>query len=99
MKTKIRLIAAVLTISLLTISPLVLNAQGGNPPPPPDEHGQSGNLPPGGGAPIGSGIGILLVLGAAYGRKKAYEIRKAGRRFRRMRNTSPVIPAISIGLS
>jgi hypothetical protein len=75
MKTKIRLIAAVLTISLLTISPLVLNAQGGNPPPPPDEHGQSGNLPPGGGAPIGSGMVILLALGAAYGGKKLFAVK------------------------
>lgn len=76
MKTKIRLIAAVLTITLLTISPLVLNAQGGNPPPPPGEHGQNGNQPPGGGAPIAGGIGILLALGAVYGGKKVWALKQ-----------------------
>lgn len=76
MKTKIRFIAAVLTFTLLSFSPLVLNAQGGNPPPPPSEHGSQQNLPPGGGAPIGSGMVILLALSAAYGRKKVYEMKK-----------------------
>jgi hypothetical protein len=42
------------------------------PPPPPGDHGESGNQP-GGGAPIGSGIGILLALGAAYGGRKVYK--------------------------
>ena len=44
--------------------------------PPPPNGGASpggGNTPlGGGGAPIGSGIGILLSLGAAYGAKKVY---------------------------
>jgi hypothetical protein len=42
------------------------------PPPPGGGHGGTGNQE-GGGAPIGSGIGILLVLGAAYGGKKLYK--------------------------
>ncbi len=42
------------------------------PPPPEGGHGQSGNQEPGGGAPIGSGLGILLALGAAYGGRKVY---------------------------
>ncbi len=42
------------------------------PPPPPADHGEGGNQPAGGGAPIGSGIGILLALGAAYGGRKLY---------------------------
>jgi hypothetical protein len=71
-ETKIRLIAAVLTITFITINPLVLIAQGGDPPPPIGEHGQTGNQPPGGGAPICSGMVILLALGAAYGGKKLY---------------------------
>ena len=41
------------------------------PPPPGDGHGGSGNQE-GGGAPVGTGIGILLSLGAAYGGKKLY---------------------------
>jgi len=40
-------------------------------PPPPPEHGGSGNTP-GGNAPIGGGLGILLVLGAAFGGRKIY---------------------------
>ncbi len=43
------------------------------PPPPEGGHGQSGNQEPGGGAPIGSGLGILLALGAAYGGRKVYK--------------------------
>lgn len=45
------------------------------PPPPGGGHGGSGNQE-GGGAPIGSGIGILLGLGAAYGSKKIYKVWK-----------------------
>ncbi len=68
-------IAIFLTITLLSISPLFLNAQGA-PPPPPGDHGQSGNQPAGNGAPIGSGLGILLALGAAYGGKKVWDYRR-----------------------
>lgn len=45
------------------------------PPPPPSGHGGTGNAPaddPGGGAPIGGGLGVLLALGAAYGGRKVY---------------------------
>ena len=45
------------------------------PPPPGGGHGGTGNVP-GGGAPIGTGIGILLALGAAYGSKKVYKVWK-----------------------
>jgi hypothetical protein len=49
-----------------------------NPPPPPGVHGETGNqTPPGGGVPVGSGLVILLALGAAYGGKKVYEMRKS----------------------
>jgi len=44
----------------------------GMPPPPPTSYGQSGDSPPGGGAPIGSGIALLLTLAAAYGGKKMF---------------------------
>ena len=43
------------------------------PPPPPDEHGGDGDIAP---APIGSGLVILLALGAAYGAKKVFDARK-----------------------
>ncbi len=41
----------------------------GSPPPPPPGHGTNGNVP-GGGAPIGEGLIILVAMGAAYGYKK-----------------------------
>ena len=44
-------------------------------PLPPDEHGLEGDQP-GGGAPIGSGIFILMGLGALYGGKKVYDLKK-----------------------
>ncbi|MDG1902329.1 MAG: hypothetical protein P8I80_08865, partial [Bacteroidales bacterium] len=47
-----------------------------SPPPPPSAHGESGNQSAGGGAPIGGGLFILLGLGAAYGGKKLYDMKK-----------------------
>ncbi len=46
----------------------------GDPPPPPG-HGETGNVP-GGGAPVGSGLLILGLLGAGYGAKKWYDTHK-----------------------
>ncbi len=42
-------------------------------PPPPDDYGENEDMQP---APIGSGIAMLLVLGAGYGAKKVYDGRK-----------------------
>lgn len=77
MKTFTKTLTTILiltAIHLASINPL--SAQNGDPPPPPGEHGQNGNQPPGGGAPITGGIGILLALGAAYGGKKVYDVTK-----------------------
>ncbi len=53
---------------------LTLNIYADGPPDPPP---QGGDKPPvGGGAPIGSGLVILLVLGSAYGVKKLYNYKK-----------------------
>ncbi len=61
----------------LVLAGNVLLAQG-PPPPPGSGHNQSGNqTPQGGGAPLGSGIGILLALGAAYGGHKAVKAWKS----------------------
>jgi len=57
---------------LFVLFTLSLNAQPPNPPADP----QSGGEVVGGGAAIGSGIGILLALGAAYGGKKVWDYRK-----------------------
>lgn len=64
----------ILLTGLLLTSPAV--GQNGSPPPPPGTHGEDDNQPPGGGVPVGSGVAILLSLGAAYGWKKAFEARK-----------------------
>ena len=45
-------------------------------PLPPEEHGLDGDVPGGGSAPIGSGIFILMGLGALYGGKKVYDLKK-----------------------
>ncbi len=67
MKPKISKILTTLALAL-TLS-LGAIAQ----PPPPDNHGEDTNQPA---APIGSGLLILLALGAAYGAKKLYDARK-----------------------
>ncbi len=73
MKTNIKIIAIVLLIAVATF--VSSNAKADAPPPPPPDHGETGNVP-GGGAPIGSGLFILLGLGAAYGGKKLYDNKK-----------------------
>ena len=78
MKTFTKSIAALITITLITINFSIAQT-----PPPPnggETPGQGGNTPVGGGAPIGGGLFILLALGAAYGGKKVYDFNLAGRR-------------------
>lgn len=65
----------ILFLTLFTLNSILLLAQGA-PPPPPDGHGGDTNQPAGNTAPIGSGMAILLALGAAYGGKKVYDFRK-----------------------
>ena len=54
---------------LLVLLNFATPVSAGAPPPPPPDHGSGGNVP-GGGAPIGEGLIILVALGAAYGYKK-----------------------------
>jgi hypothetical protein len=64
-----------LIVALGVIFPLMLTAQ---PNPGQNSNGTPNGGDPigGGGAPLGTGIGILLALGGAYGAKKVYDIRK-----------------------
>lgn len=69
-------IAGILAISAFMLTaPLMLLGQtpphpnGGNVP-------GSGNTPVGGAAPIDGGIVMLMVMGAAYGAKKVYRLKK-----------------------
>jgi hypothetical protein len=64
----------ILMIGIMFFNPVI--GQNGNPPPPPSTHGENTNQPPGGGAPVGSGLAILLMLGAAYGGRKLYRLRE-----------------------
>jgi hypothetical protein len=67
-------LASILVLFLLFFSPVF--SQNGDPPPPPGEHGQTGNQPPGGGATVGSGLFLMILLGAGYGVGKYYFKRK-----------------------
>ena len=62
----------ILVIIIAITTFITSNAKAADPPPPPPGHGSTGNVP-GGGAPIGSGLFILLGLGAAYGGAKGYK--------------------------
>ena len=62
----------IITLIILAVTSANIHAQA---PPPPPNHGETGNVP-GGNAPIASGLFILLGLGAAYGGKKLYDLRK-----------------------
>lgn len=69
-------IIQLMLIAGITFATFAVNAQS-PPPPPAGGHGQNTNQPNnGGGAPIGSGLTILLALGAGYGGKKLYDARK-----------------------
>lgn len=48
----------------------------GNPPDPPDGHGEDTDQDPGGQAPIGAGTLLLISLGAVYGGKRVYDLKK-----------------------
>ncbi len=72
---KIKTILAILTISFFAgIS--TVNAQATSPSDPPSGGPQAGDQPIGGSAPVGSGLVILLSLGAGYGAKKVYNYYK-----------------------
>lgn len=75
---KIKLILVGFFIMILSSAMVAQQStrDGDNPPDPPGGHGSGNDEEPGGGAPIGSGIFVLLGLGAAYGGKKTYDLRK-----------------------
>jgi hypothetical protein len=73
-------LAKIIYVSIFTFCSMGLLAQA--PPPPNGNNAPDGDNTVvggdsgGGGAPIGSGLAILLALGAAYGGKKVYDFRK-----------------------
>jgi len=69
----------IIFVSLFTFCSMGLLAQA--PPPPNGNNAPDGDNTvvggdSGGGAPIGSGLTILLTLGAAYGGKKVWDFRR-----------------------
>ncbi len=68
MKKKLQILL-ILTSLLI---PVLSSAQD-VPPPPPPGHGETGNVP-GGGAPIGSGLLLLLGISSVYGGYKGYKL-------------------------
>lgn len=63
-------------IALLFAGSALFNNLHADPPSPGGGHGQTGNQPGGGAAPLGGGIAVLLTLGAAYGAKRVYDAKK-----------------------
>jgi hypothetical protein len=61
---------------LLVIVPVIFSNASAPPPPPPPPGPGGGDQPIGGTAPIGSGLIMLISMGAAYGAKKVYNARK-----------------------
>ena len=58
-----------LSLPVLTLAQNPPHPNGGNAP-------GGGNTPVGGGAPIDGGMSIMLLLGAAYGSRKIYRMKK-----------------------
>jgi hypothetical protein len=62
---------------LFIVAPVIIATASAPPPPPPPPSGTGGgDTPIGGTAPIGSGLVMLISMGAAYGAKKVYDARK-----------------------
>lgn len=62
-----------LTLALLIIFFTATSFAQEPPPPPGDPSSGNTNPPVGGGAPVGSGLAILVALGLGYGFKKYRE--------------------------
>lgn len=73
-----KLVFIPLLMSVLFLGSQQIFAQ--SAPDPPSDHGSSNNSSPGGGAPIGDGLVLLLTMGAAYGGLKGYRFLKTGKK-------------------
>lgn len=73
MKRIYNIIGIFLVVTLLCIATVSI-AQTHTPPPP--RHGMTDPVVPGGSAPVGEGIALLVALGAAYGIRKVYHLRR-----------------------
>lgn len=65
-----------ITVSLILALALFISTPvQADPPGMPGNHGENGDIP-GGGAPIGSGVILLIAMASAYGSKKAFDIKE-----------------------
>jgi hypothetical protein len=65
-----------LTVALVLVAAVFTGAYAdGFPPPPPGGHQQNGDIP-GGDAPLGGGLAMLLTMAIGYGSKKVFDARK-----------------------
>lgn len=68
-----KIISIYLLLVSLMFSPFLMNDLLADQPPDPGTGGPgTGDIPVGGGSPIGGGLVILISLGVAYGFKKVY---------------------------
>ena len=74
MKNTLKTIIASLVLAMALFISIPVQA---DPPGMPGGHGLNNDqAPPGGGAPIGSGIVIMIAIASAYGGKKAYDLKE-----------------------
>ena len=72
-----KIITTFIAIILFICTPLFINDIFADLPPDPGGGGPgSGDLPVGGGSPLGGGLIIMAALGVAYGSKKIYDARE-----------------------
>lgn len=74
MKKYIHILLTIIFLIMILLHSQSLYSQ--SPPDPPGDHGSGNDEESGGGAPIGSGLFILLGFGAAYGGRKLYKMNK-----------------------
>lgn len=65
------LVSLVIVVGMLIAVPVQAD-----PPGMPGGHGETGDQIPGGGAPIASGLAVLIGLGGAYAGKKVYDLKE-----------------------
>ena len=72
-----KIIVSSITILMFICTPLLMNNVFADLPPDPGSGGPGeGDLPVGGGAPIGGGLIIMAAMAAGYCTKKLYDARK-----------------------
>ena len=71
-----KIVITLSTLFLLLVSPVFIGNSFADAPPDPGGDPNTGGGTPVGGSPIGSGIVILMTLGAAYGAKKIYHFKQ-----------------------